>query len=103
MTSGLILTTVGYGQYILTSIAAIAAGLGELIGRGAFLSTLLVLFLLPECLMIGDHLIMKEKALNLHSRHKTHTGPRQLCWNSVRRLRKQHPDGHFVDPGKLPA
>lgn len=61
MTSGLILTTVGYGQYFLTSIDAIA-GLGELIGRGAFISTLLVLFMLPVCLMIFDRfIIVKQK------------------------------------------
>lgn len=59
MTSGLILTTVGYSQYFLTSIAAIA-GLGELIGRGAVLSMLLVLFLLPAYLMIFDRLIVKK-------------------------------------------
>lgn len=59
MTSGLILSTVGYGQYFLTSIGAIAS-LGELIGRGAFLSTLLVLFLLPLCLMIFDRFVVKQ-------------------------------------------
>lgn len=59
MTSGLILTTVGYGLYFLTSIDAVA-GLGELIGRGAFLSTLLVLFMLPACLMIFDRFIVKK-------------------------------------------
>lgn len=59
LTSGMILTTVGYGLYFLTSIDAIG-GLGELIGRGALLSTMLVLFLLPICLMIFDRFIVKK-------------------------------------------
>ncbi|MGE4549002.1 MAG: RND family transporter [Intestinibacillus sp.] len=59
LTSGMILTTVGYGLYFLTSIEAVG-GLGELIGRGAFLSMLLVLFMLPICLMIFDRFIVKQ-------------------------------------------
>lgn len=104
ITSGLILTTVGYGQYFLTSIAAIA-GLGELIGRGAFLSTLLVLFLLPACLMIGDPLIVMEKrSIRIHGT-KSIPARVRIWWvrHSPGRLRKKHPDGHFPDPETVPC
>lgn len=59
LTSGLILSTVGYGLYFLTSIEAVAS-LGRLIGRGAFLSMLLVLFMLPMCLLLFDRFIVRQ-------------------------------------------
>ncbi len=59
LTSGIILTLIGYGLYFLTTIDAVAT-LGEMIGRGALLSVILVLFLLPICLMIFDKLIVKQ-------------------------------------------
>ena len=58
LTSGMILMTVAYGLYFMTSVEAIS-GLGQLIGRGALISMLLVLFLLPECLIIFDRWIVK--------------------------------------------
>lgn len=58
LTSGLILMTVAYGLYFLTSVEAVSA-LGQLIGRGALISLILVLFLLPACLMIFDKWIIK--------------------------------------------
>ena len=58
LTSGLIIMTVAYGLYFMTSVEAIS-GLGRLIGRGAFISVLLVLFLLPGCLMLFDRFIVK--------------------------------------------
>ena len=58
LTSGLILMTVAYGLFFMTSVEAISA-LGQLIGRGALISLLLVLFLLPCCLMIFDKWIVK--------------------------------------------
>ncbi|HJA47907.1 MAG TPA: MMPL family transporter [Candidatus Agathobaculum intestinipullorum] len=58
LTSGMILMTVAYGLYFLTSVEAIS-GLGQLIGRGALISMGLVLFLLPECLMLFDRWIVK--------------------------------------------
>lgn len=59
LTSGTILTIVGYGLYIISSVAAIA-GLGHLIGRGALISVLMVLFLLPVLLTMADPLLMWE-------------------------------------------
>lgn len=58
MTSGLIVMTVAYGLYFMTSVEAIS-GLGQLIGRGALISVILVLFFLPMCLMLFDRWIVK--------------------------------------------
>lgn len=58
LTSGMILMTVAYGLYFMTSVEAISS-LGQLIGRGALISMILVLFLLPGCLMIFDKWIVK--------------------------------------------
>lgn len=58
MTSGMIVMTVAYGLYFMTSVEAISS-LGRLIGRGAFISVILVLFFLPMCLMIFDRFIVK--------------------------------------------
>lgn len=57
LTSGVILMTVAYGLYFMTSVEAVS-GLGQLIGRGALISMTLVLFLLPVCLMIFDRWIV---------------------------------------------
>ena len=58
MTSGMIVMTVAYGLYFMTSVEAISS-LGRLIGRGAFISVIMVLFFLPMCLMIFDRFIVK--------------------------------------------
>ncbi len=70
LTSGTILTIVGYGLYLVSSVSAIA-GLGHLIGRGALISVLMVLFLLPVLLTMADPLLMweagkREKAAAAH-------------------------------------
>ena len=61
LTSGTILTIVGYGLYFVSSVSAIA-GLGHLIGRGAFISVIMVLFLLPVLLTLADPVLMWEDA-----------------------------------------
>ena len=61
LTSGTILTIVGYGLYFVSSVSAIA-GLGHLIGRGAFISVIMVLFLLPVLLTLADPVLMWEEA-----------------------------------------
>lgn len=58
LTSGTILSLVGYSLYFITSIDAIG-GLGHLIGRGALIAMALVLFMLPLCLTIFDRFIVK--------------------------------------------
>lgn len=56
LTSGSILTIVGYILYHISSIAAIG-DMGHLIGRGAWLSMLLVCTLMPAFLVVFDPLI----------------------------------------------
>lgn len=57
-TSGSILTACGYTLYGISSISAIG-DLGHLIGRGAWMSVVLVLTLLPSLLMLADPLLEK--------------------------------------------
>lgn len=56
LTSGSILTTVGYLLYFSSSVAAIA-NMGRLVGRGALFSMILVLCMLPMLLTIFDKAI----------------------------------------------
>lgn len=60
LTSGLILTIVGYGLFFVSSVSAIA-GIGRLVGRGALFSMVLVLGLLPILLMLMDKMIFDQK------------------------------------------
>ena len=57
LTSGPILTFVGYILYHVSSIAAIG-DLGHLIGRGAILSMILVSTFMPALLVLGDRVLM---------------------------------------------
>jgi hypothetical protein len=58
LTSGLILIGAGYVLGWSSSIPSIAV-FGTLIGRGAVISTILVLFILPQVMMIFDKFIQK--------------------------------------------
>lgn len=60
-TSGSILTIVGYGLYKISSVTAIG-DLGHLIGRGALISVILVIFLLPILLVGADRWIVKDES-----------------------------------------
>lgn len=60
LTSGSILTIVGYILYHISTIAAIG-DLGHLIGRGAILSMLLVGTLMPALLVVGDRILMNNE------------------------------------------
>lgn len=71
LTSGTILTIAGYGLYFVSSVSAIG-GLGHLIGRGALISVLMVLFLLPVLLTMTDPILMweagkRKKILEAHA------------------------------------
>lgn len=57
LTSGSILTIVGYILYHVSSVAAIG-DMGHLIGRGAWLSVLMVLTLMPAFLVLFDRILM---------------------------------------------
>lgn len=63
-TSGSILTIVGYVLYHISSISAIG-DLGHLIGRGAWISVLLVLTLLPAFLVLVDPLLTRNEMTRL--------------------------------------
>ncbi|MFR4414043.1 MAG: MMPL family transporter [Butyricicoccus sp.] len=79
MTSGLIVMTVAYGLYFMTSVEAIS-GLGQLIGRGALISVILVLFFLPMCLMLFDRWIVKsDYAEKKHAKMNKIARPRSSC------------------------
>lgn len=72
LTSGSILTIVGYVLYHISSISAIG-DLGHLIGRGAWMSVILVLTLLPALLVLVDPLLTKNeitRILEWHQRRK---------------------------------
>ena len=58
LTSGSILTLAGFSIGMNTSNAVIE-GVGECIGRGTLISLFLVLFALPQILLLGDRLIEK--------------------------------------------
>ncbi len=60
LTSGSILTIVGYILHFVSTIAAIG-DMGHLIGRGAILSMLLVGTLLPAFLVMFDHILMENE------------------------------------------
>lgn len=90
LTSGSILTIVGYGLYFISTVSAIA-DMGHLVGRGAFLSLLLVLFLLPVLLTVSDKLIfdqMRRRAQNEKLR-AAKMRKVQLTLESRRRMRRR--------------
>ena len=59
LTSGGILISAGYIIKIFSTMSAVST-IGELIGRGALISVLLVLLLLPQLLTLFDKLIFKK-------------------------------------------
>lgn len=89
LTSGVILMTVAYALFFLSSVEAIA-GLGRLIGRGALLSMILVLFMLPVCLMLFDRWIVKpDYAQKKHARmNRIHA--KKLALPTLSELHQQH-------------
>ena len=72
-TSGGIITLAGYIVYLISTTAAIG-DLGHLIGRGGFLSLVLVLTLLPALLVLTDGLVIEKKMERLQKKN-----PRALC------------------------
>lgn len=90
LTSGSILTIVGYGLYFTSSVAAIA-DLGRLVGRGALLSVLLVIFLLPVLLVMSDKIIFDQKKI-IERMEKLHQAKRKqvrLSRAYKRKMRKK--------------
>lgn len=90
LTSGSILTIVGYGLYFISTVSAIA-DIGHLVGRGALLSVFLVLFLLPVLLVLSDKIIfnqMQRRAKNEKLR-AARMRKVQLTLESKRRMRRR--------------
>ncbi len=69
LTSGTVLTAVGYTIYFVSSVTTIG-DLGRLIGRGAFISMMMVLSLLPLLLTLIDSLILREQKMNQKCKQK---------------------------------
>jgi len=68
VTSALILAGVGYVMHFISSIAAIAS-IGELLGRGALLSLLTVLFVLPALMVLFDKPLTHRRRKKVIGRH----------------------------------
>ena len=82
-TSGSILTCAGFLIGYISSDATIAA-IGIALGRGTLISILLVLFVLPQILMLGDIILEKTAlAINLTGRQREYRG-RALVSGHVR-------------------
>ncbi|MDO5561475.1 MAG: MMPL family transporter [bacterium] len=77
ITSGTVLMVCGYALYFISSVAAIS-DLGRLVGRGAFLSMILVLTLLPFLLNLGDKLVMQDRARVAQAKEKVLVKKQQL-------------------------
>lgn len=60
LTSGIVLTVAGYAIAMTSSVQTISE-MGELIGRGAFLSIIMVFTLLPSVLVIFDKFFIKRQ------------------------------------------
>lgn len=90
ITSGTILTTVGYGLCFTSSIAAIAS-IGRLVGRGAIFSMILVLVLLPALLISCDKVIFdaKKRLAKIQKLHRMRQEKIRLTLKSRIDLRRQ--------------
>lgn len=82
LTSGSILTIVGYVLYHISSISAIG-DLGHLIGRGAWISVLLVLTLLPALLVLVDPLLTKNEITRLVEWHERRKAARRRLARAI--------------------
>lgn len=100
LTSGLILTVVGYLLYFTSTIVAIQQ-VGHMVGRGAILSVGLVLTLLPALLAAFDGVITKEqqRAARREEKRKERFAARRkpLPRTSTQdKGEKQHEEAHTV-------
>ena len=79
LTSGGILTVVGYLLYFTSSIQAISQ-VGRLVGRGALLSMILVLSLLPALLAAFDKPIRRQQQRAVERRARRMARPGKQTW-----------------------
>ncbi len=94
LTSGSILTIVGYILYYISSIAAIG-DMGHLIGRGAWMSMLLVCSLMPAFLVLFDRILMENEFERIHSFFKERRRRRlERLKRAARRIREAGTHAH---------
>lgn len=107
LTSGSILTVVGYGLYFTSTIQGISQ-IGHLVGRGALLSMILVLSLLPALLALFDKTIEKQQAKTIarKERHKAfadkHFSAIKAKTNSIQISAKPKDKTPLLTGGKKP-
>lgn len=107
LTSSSILTIVGYGLFFVSNTSAIA-GMGRLIGRGAFISMLLVMFLTPSLLWSFDKFTKRsEEPFNIKKlfRKKLNPAPvtnyEEICETADSTFDCADEDG--AEPKKMPS
>ncbi|MDF1495962.1 efflux RND transporter permease subunit [Caproiciproducens sp. CPB-2] len=91
LASGMILSGAGYLFYFISSIAAIG-DLGHLVGRGALLSILLMVFLLPAILYLFDGPILRSRQRHADRLKRLHEGKSRKPLpkrEALKNLRKQ--------------
>lgn len=96
MTSGTVLTTVGYAIYFVSSVATIA-DLGRLIGRGAFISMIMVLCLLPFLLTVCDTFILRDQEISQKILNKLTGGFVKI--QSIKKLSNNKKVNYFKQKG----
>lgn len=105
LTSGSILTIVGYILYYISSIAAIG-DMGHLIGRGAWMSMLLVGSLMPAFLVLFDRILMENEFERIHNFFKERRRRRlERLKRAARKLKEagEHAHGKSAEAGRADA
>ncbi|MDO5417660.1 MAG: MMPL family transporter [Lachnospiraceae bacterium] len=93
LTSGSILTVCGYVLYQVSTISAIG-DLGHLVGRGAWISMLLVLTLLPALLVLVDPLLTKNELVRLREWHKKRVYRKKKALAAVKAAAEKRREKH---------
>ncbi len=105
LTSGSILTIVGYILYYISSIAAIG-DMGHLIGRGAWMSMLLVGSLMLAFLVLFDRILMENEFERIHNFFKERRRRRlERLKRAARKLKEAgaHPHRKNAEAGRAGA
>lgn len=100
LTSGSILTIVGYVLYKVSSISAVGQ-LGHLVGRGAWMSVILVLALLPALLVIVDPLLTKNELTRIKEWHERRKKRRRELLDAVKNKAAQLHNATPAQPESL--
>ena len=95
-TSGSILTIVGYVLYKVSSISAVGQ-LGHLVGRGAWMSVILVLCLLPALLVLVDPMLTKNEVARILEWHERRKKRRREILGAVKNKAVQMKNGNQKD------